>query len=347
MVGESDESGTLSGKDSGSFPAERFKKHAALMEDINKMSKAKMCEVARQLAGNEGYFLFNDEGQWQACNLEEYNSQIEKWSKTRGQGMYLRLHLNYALSQIICKKQEDRTSEENKAMSEATRISDRKTSVGASEFSRGEDSFDEEEKSGLSSDLRADFVKNNENVVQILALLKAQACAKQVLEDTDNDSSERGEHSEAVLKAARTAEKAAAVINDLSNQICDVKLGKQYEVRLEKNLPKFSGAKHEKVDDWIFQIDLFQERMNVRNENMLKLVTPLLRDDALELVKKQRRERKELDWVGFKKELIERYKPLDLQRKLRADLWRLKQVAGVEEFVHKFQALYNKMENYL
>ena len=82
-----------------------------------------------------------------------------------------------------------------------------------------------------------------------------------------------------------------------------MKLGKQYEVRLEKNLPRFSGAKHEKVDDWILQIDSFQERMNVRNENMLKLVTPLLREDELELVKKQRRGEKELDWVGFKKEL--------------------------------------------
>ena len=170
------------------------------MEDINKMSKAKMCEVARRLAGNERYFLFDEEGQWQACGSEYYNSQIEMRAKTRGQGMHLRLHLNYALSQIICKKQEDRTTEENKAMWEAARISDEKTSVNSSDLSRGEDSCDEEDKYVLSSGFRADFVKNNENVVKILVLLETQACAKQVSDNTENDSLEGGENTEAAIK---------------------------------------------------------------------------------------------------------------------------------------------------
>jgi hypothetical protein len=65
-------------------------------------------------------------------------------------------------------------------------------------------------------------------------------------------------------------------------------------------------------------------------------VTPLLRGNALQTLKRFVKEKGDRDWLEFKKRLINQYRSIDVERKLRRELQNLKQLDKIEEYINKF-----------
>ena len=103
-------------------------------------------------------------------------------------------------------------------------------------------------------------------------------------------------------------------------------------------LPKFHGNLNEKIEDWLFIIKNYQRREEVPDNKMIPSIAPLLRDSALQLLKKfQKDDGTNMDnWKSFRELLIKTYLKENSQRKLRRQLRELRQRGNIDEYVHKF-----------
>ena len=102
------------------------------------------------------------------------------------------------------------------------------------------------------------------------------------------------------------------------------------EVRMDKTIKKLNGSFSDNWDDWIFQIDTFQKFNNVEDKKMLALVTPLLQENALQMLKKEMK--KGTTWKDFRSSLETIYISTLKERKIRKELRELKQTGKFEIF---------------
>jgi hypothetical protein len=61
---------------------------------------------------------------------------------------------------------------------------------------------------------------------------------------------------------------------------------KTFKGKLDKNLPKFGGNLTDNYDDWIFLLDSYQKFNKIKNEQMMGLILPLVRGQALQILKR-------------------------------------------------------------
>ena len=116
---------------------------------------------------------------------------------------------------------------------------------------------------------------------------------------------------------------------------------KGFRVKIDKNIPKFSGsgASNENIDDWLFMIDQFKRHNRVEDDKMLAIVTPLLRGQALQMLKRGILKNQQYDWNEFKEELVETFRTDTRERKIRKQLRELKHKNNFDEFITKFREL--------
>ena len=74
-------------------------------------------------------------------------------------------------------------------------------------------------------------------------------------------------------------------------------------------LPTFSGTKTESVEDWLFVVDSVIETNAIRDEQVVKTITPHLRGAALHLLQRYQLENshEKDNWDNFKDALRERF----------------------------------------
>ena len=116
--------------------------------------------------------------------------------------------------------------------------------------------------------------------------------------------------------------------------------------KLEPQLPKLSASRDENVEDWFFIIERFAKRAGIPNEKLLDTVSPLIRGNALQIVKNQAREIDGLkNWARFKQTIRELLDLLNQQLKLRVQLKNLQAGSNFNDFVYKFRSIANQIIN--
>jgi hypothetical protein len=115
------------------------------------------------------------------------------------------------------------------------------------------------------------------------------------------------------------------------------------KVKFDKSLPKFGGNASDNFDDWLFLIESCQKYNNLKDEEMMGLVLPLLRGQALQILKRMRLFESNVDWPKFRNELINTYITDTKERKLRKELKDLKQKSNFNEYLAKFRELANQL----
>jgi hypothetical protein len=81
----------------------------------------------------------------------------------------------------------------------------------------------------------------------------------------------------------------------------------------------------------LFIIEAGIKQEKVSSEKVIGLITPALRGNALQTLKRFVREKGDKDWPSLKKRLQEQFRSADIERKLRRDLQNLKQRDKIEE----------------
>ncbi len=81
------------------------------------------------------------------------------------------------------------------------------------------------------------------------------------------------------------------------------KSDQNYRLRIDKNIPKFSGNESENLDDWLFLVDNFQKMNKPKSDEMLGMVLPLLKGQ-LQMVKSSMNLNQSLTWADFRTELV-------------------------------------------
>jgi hypothetical protein len=70
-------------------------------------------------------------------------------------------------------------------------------------------------------------------------------------------------------------------LNKMAEKVERMCAPKSFKLRMDKNIPKFSGSPNECLDDWLFMVDNFEKYNNPGDEEMMSLVMPLLRGQIL------------------------------------------------------------------
>jgi len=92
-------------------------------------------------------------------------------------------------------------------------------------------------------------------------------------------------------------------------------------------------------------IDQFKRHNRVEDDKMLAIVTPLLRGQALQMLKRGILKNQQYDWNEFKEELVETFRTDTRERKIRKQLRELKHKNNFDEFITKFRELSMQVED--
>ena len=92
---------------------------------------------------------------------------------------------------------------------------------------------------------------------------------------------------------------------------------REWKMKIDKNIQKFNGNLNENWDDWIFQVDNFEKFNEIKETDMLGMVIPLLKGNALTLLKRDLTANPGLLWKEFKPVLEKIYKSVLKDRRLR------------------------------
>ena len=111
--------------------------------------------------------------------------------------------------------------------------------------------------------------------------------------------------------------------------------------KVDKNIGPFWGNPHDKIEDWLYVIHSWQKLHSVPNDKMIPLLTPLIRGNALQLLKTFEKETfGRGTWTEFEKQLKSLYDPEHKKRLLRQELRSLRHTgSSFTEFTHKFQSI--------
>jgi hypothetical protein len=109
---------------------------------------------------------------------------------------------------------------------------------------------------------------------------------------------------------------------------------KTFKRKLDKNL---GGNLTDNYDDWIFLVDSYQRFNNIKNEQMMGLILPLVRGQALQILERMLLKEGEVNWLDYKQELKETYHTDTKARKLRKEFRELKQGNDFDSFLSKFR----------
>jgi len=118
---------------------------------------------------------------------------------------------------------------------------------------------------------------------------------------------------------------------------------RRFDIKLDKNLPKFGGNTTDNYDDWIFLVESYQRFNGVQDEQMMGLILPLVRGQALQILKRMLLTEIDVSWSSYKKELKLTYQTDTKSRKLRKELKELKQGNDFDGFLTKFRTLTNQL----
>jgi predicted transcriptional regulator len=118
---------------------------------------------------------------------------------------------------------------------------------------------------------------------------------------------------------------------------------KRFDGKLDKNLPKFGGNSTDNYDDWIFLVESYKKFNGVKDEQMMGLILPLVRGQALQILKRMLLTDIDVSWSSYKKELKLTYQTDTKSRKLRKELKELKQGNDFDGFLTKFRTLSNQL----
>ena len=135
--------------------------------------------------------------------------------------------------------------------------------------------------------------------------------------------------------------------DEIVNKVERLKSHHKFKLKVDKNIPKFSGsgAANENLDDWMFMIDSFEKFNDVAEEDMLGLVMPLLRGQALQMLKRGLAKNPDLLWFEFKEELIATFLTDTRERRLRKELKELKHKNSFDEFLTKFREISMQLQD--
>jgi hypothetical protein len=118
---------------------------------------------------------------------------------------------------------------------------------------------------------------------------------------------------------------------------------REWKMKIDKNIQKFNGNLNENWDDWIFQVDNFEKFNEIKETDMLGMVIPLLKGNALTLLKRDLTANPGLLWKEFKPVLEKIYKSVLKDRRLRKELREIKQKTSFSDFCQRFQELCNQI----
>ena len=160
------------------------------------------------------------------------------------------------------------------------------------------------------------------------------------------DAKKKSQETEILTMVERI--EVALSINDhdfdkMAEKVERISGSKSFKLRIDKNIPKFSGSSNECLDDWLFMIDNFEKYNNPSAEDMMGLVMPLLRGHALQMAKRSSSREPNLLWIDFKSELIDTFHTDTRERKLRRELKDLKHKNNFEEFLLKFREISSQL----
>ena len=114
---------------------------------------------------------------------------------------------------------------------------------------------------------------------------------------------------------------------------------------LEKGTPVFHGHKEELVRNWLFVVENKMGTLKIPEKLKISCVIPFLKPPALTATINWVAKYGYEDWDGFKRELLRMFEPIDLQRRLRLQLFDLRQQGGIEAFNAKFLELVNRLDS--
>ena len=111
---------------------------------------------------------------------------------------------------------------------------------------------------------------------------------------------------------------------------------------LDPNTPLFYGRSNENVENWISIISNSIKAAGVPEDRKLAVITPYVRDSALNTLLSYQKSSGVKTLEGFLKLLLERDNSKARKGKIKLDLFELKQTGSFDEFLAKFQELANE-----
>ncbi|CAF0929231.1 unnamed protein product [Brachionus calyciflorus] len=108
---------------------------------------------------------------------------------------------------------------------------------------------------------------------------------------------------------------------------------------------EFRYIERDKVDEWIYLVEVEARYQGISHDNLFDGVTKLLRGMALQMLRNLQKNGEYISWERFKSCLTATLKPSYVQWQLRSELKSIKISSNLEDDVMKFQATANKIEN--
>ncbi|CAF0865669.1 unnamed protein product [Brachionus calyciflorus] len=98
------------------------------------------------------------------------------------------------------------------------------------------------------------------------------------------------------------------------------------------DIPKLYGNERDKVDEWIYLLEVEVRSKGISHDNLLDGVTKLLRGMALQMLRNLQKNGESISWERFKNCLTATIKPAELQRQLRSELKKMKISSNFEDY---------------
>jgi hypothetical protein len=202
--------------------------------------------------------------------------------------------------------------------------------------------------------LKADLKDKNDYLAEVMRVNK-------ILRNTKSESKVASVAQQPTTSASLTRN-ANAELDEVSYRMRELLLENRFGSfnRSERNdkfykidgLPKFHGERKESLEQWIFQIDEALRTNNVPSDKSLGIITPLLKDNALQqyrLLYKSCFDNLDelLTWQVVKTKFRRVFRNDDEQRKLRNELRSLTNRANddYDEYIKKFAYIQARIEN--
>jgi len=118
--------------------------------------------------------------------------------------------------------------------------------------------------------------------------------------------------------------------------------------RTNNNVSPFFGKESERIEDWLYIVELVLEGNNVtQDKQKIIFATSYLRDAALHEYQSfvKNKDRDTISWEEFKIMLKDRYKRKDHELFMREKLRNLKQHKDLSQYINDFRIILNQISN--
>lgn len=116
-------------------------------------------------------------------------------------------------------------------------------------------------------------------------------------------------------------------------------------IKMNNNLPTFSGRPDQSVSEWIFQVNRLLEVSGYTDREKIIIAANYLNDTALSDYIVEERENEITTWEQFKSYMLKRFTPKNLSEAIRNKLDQLRQTTSVEDYYIEYRRLATQLHD--